>query len=79
MRAELAESAAVFRRILGLTRPYWKHISASMVFAVFYSVLSGASIYFFIPLLDILFHPEKVRSAEPAVAATLPGARARPR
>lgn len=63
MRAELAESAAVFRRILGLTRPYWRHIAASMAFAVVYSVLSGASIYLFIPLLDILFHPEKIREA----------------
>jgi subfamily B ATP-binding cassette protein MsbA len=66
MRAEFSESFAVFRRILGLTRPYWKHISLSMVFAVFYSVLSGASIYLFIPLLDILFHPEKVRDAAAA-------------
>ncbi|HLF13659.1 MAG TPA: ABC transporter ATP-binding protein [Bacteroidota bacterium] len=63
MRAELAESFSIFRRILGLTRPYWRHISASVVLTVFYSLLSGASIYLFIPLLDILFHPEKVGAA----------------
>ncbi len=63
MRNELSESLSIFRRILGLTRPYWKHISASVVLTVFYSLLSGASIYLFIPLLDILFHPEKMRGA----------------
>ena len=63
MRSELVESFSIFRRILGLTRPYWKHISASVVLTVFYSLLSGASIYLFIPLLDILFHPEKMSAA----------------
>src|SRR6185436_1023341 len=66
MRAEFLESYAVFRRILGLTRPYWRQISLSMVFAVFYSVLSGVSLYLFIPLLDILFNPGKGASAAAA-------------
>jgi subfamily B ATP-binding cassette protein MsbA len=63
MRTELRESLSSFGRILGLTRPYAKYISASIVMTVFYSLLSGASIYLFIPLLDILFHPEKIRAA----------------
>ena len=63
MRNEFSESLSIFRRILGLTKPYWKHISTSVILTVFYSFLSGASIYLFIPLLDILFHPEKMRGA----------------
>ncbi len=69
MRSELVESFSIFRRILGLTRPYWKHISASVVLTVFYSLLSGASIYLFIPLLDILFHPEKMSAGAPGDAS----------
>jgi subfamily B ATP-binding cassette protein MsbA len=56
-------SFSIFARILGLTRPYWKHISASILLTFFYSIFSGASIYLFIPLLDVLFHPEKVQAA----------------
>jgi len=56
-------SFSIFGRILGLTRPYWKHISASIILTFFYSIFSGASIYLFIPLLDVLFNPEKVGAA----------------
>src|SRR3990172_7324318 len=56
-------SLVIFGRILGLTRPYWKHIGGSIVLTFFYSIFSGASIYLFIPLLDVLFHPDKVRAA----------------
>jgi len=66
MRRDPRGSLSVFGRILGLTRPYWKHISASIFLTFFYSLFSGASIYLFIPLLDILFHPEKVRAAASA-------------
>ena len=51
-----------YRRIVGYAKPYWRHISASVVCTVFYSLFSGASIFLFIPLLDILFHPEKMQS-----------------
>jgi len=63
MRRDTRGSLPIFGRILGLTRPYWKHIGASIVLTFFYSVFSGASIYLFIPLLDVLFNPEKVSAA----------------
>jgi subfamily B ATP-binding cassette protein MsbA len=47
-------------RILRFAKPYWKHIATSVASTVLYSAFSGASIYLFIPLLDILFHPEKL-------------------
>ncbi|MEW6702558.1 MAG: ABC transporter transmembrane domain-containing protein [Bacteroidota bacterium] len=42
-------------RVLSYIKPYWKHLSASVAFTIFYSILNGASIYFMIPLLDTLF------------------------
>ena len=44
-----------YRRILGFVKPYWKHLSISMICTVLYAFLSGASIYLTIPLLDTLF------------------------
>jgi subfamily B ATP-binding cassette protein MsbA len=49
-----------YLRILRFARPYWKHIATSVSATVLYSAFSGASIYLFIPLLDILFHPERL-------------------
>jgi subfamily B ATP-binding cassette protein MsbA len=45
----------VYLRILRYVRPYWKHIIVSIVCTVFYSLLSGLSIYLMIPLLQTLF------------------------
>jgi subfamily B ATP-binding cassette protein MsbA len=45
-------------RIVKFAKPYWKHIASSIACTVFYSIFSGVSIYLFIPLLEILFHPE---------------------
>ncbi len=42
-------------RILNYIRPYWKHLSASIIFSVLQALLNGASIYLAIPLLDTLF------------------------
>ena len=44
-----------YLRIVHYARPYWKHISLSIFCTVLYSILSGVSIYLFIPLLNILF------------------------
>ncbi|MFC2135578.1 ABC transporter ATP-binding protein [Bacteroidota bacterium] len=44
-----------YRRILGFVKPYWKHLSISMICTILYAFLSGASIYLTIPLLDTLF------------------------
>ncbi|MBI5214619.1 MAG: ABC transporter ATP-binding protein [Ignavibacteriae bacterium] len=52
---------SIYKRILLYAKPYWKHISGSIACTVFYSLFSGVSIFLFIPLLDILFHPEKMQ------------------
>jgi subfamily B ATP-binding cassette protein MsbA len=44
-----------YLRILGYVKPYWKHLIVTFVFTILFAVLSGASIYLTIPLLDTLF------------------------
>jgi subfamily B ATP-binding cassette protein MsbA len=59
-------------RVLRYAKRYWKHITASIVCTVFYSMFSGASIYLFIPLLDVLFHPEKINSGQVSDTLKIP-------
>lgn len=42
-------------RILQFVKPYWKHLTLSVFFTIFYALFNGASIYLTIPLLDTLF------------------------
>jgi len=44
-----------YLRILSFVKPYWKHVVISIAFSILYAILSGASIYLMIPLLDTLF------------------------
>jgi ATP-binding cassette, subfamily B, bacterial MsbA len=48
-------SINVYLRIIKYVFPYWSHLSLSMICAVLYSIFSGLSIYFVIPLLQTLF------------------------
>lgn len=59
-------------RVIGYARPYWKQIAGSILCTIFYSIFSGASIYLFIPLLDILFHPEKATGGIAAGSFKIP-------
>ena len=59
-------------RVIRYAKPYWKHVSASIVSTVLYSIFNGVSIYLFIPLLDILFHPEKMGNNQPVPTMNLP-------
>jgi len=52
------KTVSTYFRIIKYARAYWRHISASITCTVFFSFFSGVSIYLFIPLLNILFHPE---------------------
>lgn len=61
-----------YSRILRFASPYWKHVVFSISCTVFYSIFSGVSIYLFIPLLDILFHPEKLARGEALNGFRLP-------
>ena len=44
-----------YYRVLNYIKPYWKHLSASIIFSIIQALLNGASIYLAIPLLDTLF------------------------
>jgi subfamily B ATP-binding cassette protein MsbA len=45
-------------RVVRFVRPYWKQVLISIFCTIVYSLLSGISLSLFIPMLDILFHPE---------------------
>ena len=62
----------IYFRIVHFAKPYWKHISLSVLCTVLYSIFSGASIGLFIPLLDLLFHPEKINGATAAESFKIP-------
>ncbi len=58
-------------RILGYVKPYWKHLTLSVICTIFYAILNGASVYLTIPLLDTLFKDngqttEQVKETKPA-------------
>ena len=42
-------------RILKFVKPYWKHLTASVFCTILFALLSGASVYLSIPLLETLF------------------------
>ncbi|HEV8539254.1 MAG TPA: ABC transporter ATP-binding protein [Bacteroidota bacterium] len=65
-------SIKTYLRVLRYTRRYWKHIAVSTVCTVMYSLFSGISIYLFIPLLDVLFHPEKIVGGQAADVLKIP-------
>ncbi len=44
-----------YYRLLAYVKPYWKHLSISMVCTILYALMNSLSIYLFIPLLDSLF------------------------
>jgi ATP-binding cassette, subfamily B, bacterial MsbA len=45
----------IYFRILSYIKPFKKHLSASILFTILFSVLNGASITLIMPLLDTLF------------------------
>ncbi len=42
-------------RILEYVKPYWKHLTLSIVCTILFAMLNGMSVYLTIPLLDTLF------------------------
>jgi subfamily B ATP-binding cassette protein MsbA len=68
-----------YLRILNYVKPYWKHLTFSIVATVLYALLNGASVYLAIPLLDTLFQEAGGSQAipqtttDPAAAEVLPG------
>src|ERR1043166_3973989 len=62
----------IYFRVLHYARAYWRQISLSIGATVFFSIFSGASIYLFIPLLDVLFHPERTAAGTHSAPPPLP-------
>lgn len=44
-----------YLRVLSYIKPYWKHLSASVLCTILFALLNGTSVYLTIPLLDTLF------------------------
>ncbi len=44
-----------YLRILNFVKPYWKHLTISIVCTILFAIFNGLSIYLTIPLLDTLF------------------------
>ncbi|MHC1736799.1 MAG: ABC transporter ATP-binding protein [Ignavibacteriaceae bacterium] len=56
-------------RLLTYIKPYWKHLSLSIVCTILYALLNGVSVYLSIPLLDSLFQESEKKTE---VTSTLP-------
>ena len=63
----------IYLRIFRYAKPYWKHLFASIVFTIFFSVFSGLSIYLTIPLLETLFDQDYAEGGPQAIEQTEPG------
>jgi ATP-binding cassette, subfamily B, bacterial MsbA len=57
-------------RILNFVKPYWKHLSLSVIFTILFALLNGLSVYLTIPLLDTLFQ-ESIRKETVAQTSTI--------
>ena len=61
-----------YKRVLAYIKPFWKHLTASILFTIGYAVLNGVSIYMIIPLLDTLFQGNgtltKTKTISPALS-----------
>jgi subfamily B ATP-binding cassette protein MsbA len=44
-----------YLRLLSYVKPYWKHLTVSVLCTIFYALMNGLSVYLSIPLLDSLF------------------------
>jgi subfamily B ATP-binding cassette protein MsbA len=62
---------AIFLRLLKYVRRYWRNLTISVVCTIFFSLLSGVSIYLCIPLLQVLFNQGTPAVSQPQ-ARTLP-------
>ncbi len=60
----------IYLRIFRYVKPYWKHLTASIVFTIFFSVFSGLSIYLTIPLLETLFDQDYAEGGPQAIERT---------
>ncbi len=64
----------IFLRLLKYVKKYWRNLTISIVCTVFFSLLSGVSIYLAIPLLQILFNQGTQTVSPPRSETSPPGA-----
>ena len=57
-------------RILKFVKPYWRHLTLSLIFTVLFALLNGVSVYLTIPLLDTLFQ-ESIKKEAVEQASTV--------
>lgn len=58
-------------RVLTYIKPYWKHLTASILCTIFFALLNGASIYLTIPLLDTLFQQSGTENTRQNTSSTI--------
>jgi len=59
-----------YLRILNFVKPYWKHLSISIVCTIMFAVFNGLSIYLTIPLLTTLFQEGQTQSEQTSLSIT---------
>lgn len=45
-----------YLRLLSFVKPYWKHLTLSIIFTILFAILNGVSVFLTIPLLKTLFN-----------------------
>jgi len=61
-----------YKRVLSYKTPYWKHLTASVLFTILYALLNGLTVILIIPLLNTLFKVgDQVLPQKPAVNAVV--------
>jgi subfamily B ATP-binding cassette protein MsbA len=65
----------IFLRLLKYVKKYWRNLTISIVCTVFFSLLSGVSIYLSIPLLKTLFNQGTQTVASPLSTTSPPSTR----
>lgn len=61
----------IYLRVLSYIKPFKKHLAASILFTILFSVLNGASITLTMPLLDTLFGQSPVLNSTQGIQQTV--------
>jgi subfamily B ATP-binding cassette protein MsbA len=63
-----------YLRILNFVKPYWRHLTISIICTILFAVFNGLSIYLTIPLLSTLFQGGQSQSGQPTMQMSQPSA-----
>ncbi|MBN2571591.1 MAG: ATP-binding cassette domain-containing protein [Ignavibacteriales bacterium] len=59
-----------YLRLLSFVKPYWKHLSLSVIFTILFAILNGISVFLTIPLLKTLFNDMPEQTVQPEQVQT---------